>query len=148
MRSKNIVLISGACLLKENKGKQLWFLVRQQGEEKWELPKVPVRKGESSVRAILRAMGERGGMGTRVLEEVGRAGGITTVNGKILPQRFIYYLMTLRSSSSESIGFPEYNWFEFPQTLKELSSKREKLILKAAKKEFEKWEKIHRRKKS
>lgn len=130
--SKNLVLVAGACIFKENRGVLKWFLVKQNDEDKWEIPKVLVRKGESSVRAVLRMIGEKGNMTTRVLEEAGRFGGITTVNGKKLPQRHIYYLMLEKSQSGESIGFSDSTWLDYTKTLKALSSKRERSVLKAA----------------
>jgi len=130
--NKNIVLVAGACIFKENRGKIKWFLVKQSADEEWEIPKVLVRKGESSVRSVLRMMGEKGNMTTRVLEEAGRFGGITTLNGKRLPQRHIYYLMLEKSQSEEAIGFTDSNWFEYSKSLRLISSKREKSVLKAA----------------
>ena len=130
--NKNLVLVAGACIFKEKNGVIKWFLVKQNGEDNWEIPKVPVRRGESSVRAVLRMMGEKGNMTTRVLEEAGRFGGITTVNGKKLPQRHIYYLMLEKSHSGEAIGFTDSVWCEYPKTIKTLSSKREKSVLKEA----------------
>lgn len=130
--NKNIVLVAGACIFKEKRGNTKWFLVKQNAEDDWEIPKVLVRKGESSVRSVLRMMGEKGNMTTRVLEEAGRFGGITTVNGKRLPQRHIYYLMLEKSQSGESIGFNDSSWFEYSKSLKLISSKREKFVLKAA----------------
>ncbi len=145
MTNRNLVLVSGACLFKERGGVRRWFVVKTKDDKGWELPKVLVRKGESSVRAVLRMLGERGGMSTRVLEEAGRAGGTTTLNGKTLPQRFIYYLMILRASS-EVIGFPEYAWFDYSKALRSLSSKREKGVLRAANKEFKRWKKRYQKK--
>ena len=122
--NKNLVLVAGACIFKEKKGVLKWFLVKQNDEDKWEIPKVLVRKGESSVRAVLRVMGEKGNMTTRVLEEAERFGGITTVNGKKLPQRHIYYLMLSRTSQGEAIGFSESAWFENSKATKILASKK------------------------
>lgn len=136
--NKNLVLVAGACAFKEKGGNLRWFLVKQNGEDDWEIPKVLVRKGESSVRAVLRMMGEKANMTTRVLEEVGRFGGITTVNGKRLPQRHIYYLMLEKSQSGEAIGFSDSTWLEYSKTLKTLLSKRERSVLKAAKIELSK----------
>lgn len=136
--NKNLVLIAGACIFKENRGRLKWFLVKQNGEDEWEIPKVPVRKGESSVRAVLRMMGEKGNMSTKVLEEAGRFGSVTTVNGKKLPQRHIYYLMLERSQSGETIGFADSVWFDLSKSIKNLSSKREIAVLKAANTELAK----------
>jgi hypothetical protein len=130
--NKNMVLVSGACIFKEVRGNIKWFVVKQNDEDNWEIPKVLVRKGESSVRGALRMMGEKGNMTTRVLEEAGRFGGITTVNGKKLPQRYIYYLMLSRASSGEAIGFTENAWLEYKKAIKILNSKREKSVLKQA----------------
>ncbi len=148
MFNKNLVLISGACIFRDVKGQNRWFLIKPNDTEEWEVPKVLVRKGESSVRAALRMMGEKGGMTTRVLEEAGRAGGVTTVNGRTFPQRHIYYLMVAKSMSGEAIGFEDYKWFEYKKALNELSSKRERTMLKAAKETLEKWRKERQKKTS
>ena len=129
---KNLVLISGSILYKEESGKIQFFLVKEQEDGGWEFPKVVVRKGESSVRAALRIMGEKGGMTTKVLEEAGRAGGVTTSGGNTFPQRHLYYLMVLKSKSEEEIGFSETLWLDYSATMKKLYSKREKTMLKAA----------------
>ncbi|MCH7641557.1 NUDIX domain-containing protein [Patescibacteria group bacterium] len=137
----NLVLVSGAVVFKEGRGKRRWFIVMQGEEDGWEIPKVFVRKGESSVRAALRMMGEQGGMTTQVLEEAGRAGGVTTVNEKILPQRHLYYLMVLLSETSEAIGFDKFQWLEYAKAVRALSSKRERVMLRQARKELRKWKK-------
>jgi len=142
---KNTVLISGAIVFREQHGKTRWFVVKQgNGEEIWEIPKIMVRKGESSVRAALRMMGEKGGMTTRVLEEAGRAGGVVTLNNKILPQRHLYYLMLLKSGTKEAFGFGNYLWLEYANAVHKLSSKRERAMLKAARGVMETWKKERR----
>ncbi len=137
----NLVLVSGAVVFKEGRGKRRWFIVMQGEEDGWEIPKVFVRKGESSVRAAIRMMGEQGGMTTQVLEEAGRAGGVTTVNEKILPQRHLYYLMVLLPGVSEAIGFDKSRWLEYAKAVRALSSKRERVMLRQARKELRKWKK-------
>jgi len=139
MIDKNTVLISGACLFREVRGKRQWFLVKQTKAGEWEIPKVLTRKGESSVRAALR-------ISARVLEEAGRAGGATTINGKTLPQRHIYYLMLTKTTPVESIGFPESAWLDYSNAVKKLSSKREKQMLKSAREVLEKWKKANQKK--
>ena len=106
-----------------------------------------VRKGESSVREALRMMAEKGGMTVWVLEEVGRAGGVSTVNDKTIPQRYIYYLLLNKIPGGEAIGFNDSAWFEFPKAVKEVYSKREKQMLKAAKQVYTLWQKERRKKK-
>lgn len=140
---KNIVLVSAAVVFRnqKNKNKLKWFLTKQGADGEWEIPKVIVRKGESSVRAALRMTGEKGSMTTQVLEEVGRAGGVTTINGKILPQRYIYYLMILRSASNEPMGFTQHLWLEYAKAVRKLPSKRERAMLKQARKVFRRWKK-------
>jgi hypothetical protein len=144
---KNLVLISGAIVFKQEGKKVRWFIAKQQDDGDWEIPKVPVRKAESSVRAALRMMGEKGGMTTKVLEEVGRAGGVTTINGKVLPQRHLYYLMILKSASKETIGFHEDAWLEYAKAVRKLSSKRERAMLKEARKKYRSWKKEREKKK-
>ncbi len=136
-----MVIVASAVIF-DNKGtKPRWFISKTEEDGDWEFPKIVSRKTESSVRATIRMMGEKGGMSTKVIEEVGRAGGVTSVNGKTLPQRHIYYLHRLKSKSSEPVGFVDSGWFEYNSALKKLSSKREQGMLKEAKKEFKEWKK-------
>lgn len=135
-----VVLISSAVVFKKVGKKDLWFLVKSS-EGEWEIPRTVVRKGESSVRASLRMMGEQGGMTTRVLEEAGRAGGVTTINDKTLPQRHLYYLTRLLEEEGEAIGFEEFVWLEYAKAIRKLPSKRERSMLKQARKELRIWRK-------
>jgi len=144
--NRRLILVSGGCVAKLNKQKTYWFVTKQSDDgDFWELPKVIVRKGESSVRAIIRAIGEKGGMTARILEEVGRAGGTRASNGRVFPQRFIYYLMLLKSKPSEAVGFVDSVWLEFPNAIRKLSMKREKEILREAKRKLKEWERKNQR---
>lgn len=137
--NNNLVLVSAVIIYKDIRGGRRWFIVRHSEDGDWEIPKVVVRKVESSVRAVIRMIGEQGGMSIRVLEEAGRAGGVTRVNNKILPQRHIYYLAAHLSSEGEVIGFEEHAWLDYAKTVRRLSSKRERRMLKQANKELKKW---------
>lgn len=137
----NVVLVSSAVLFKEENGKDLWFLVKHSDSNDWEMPRTIVRKGESSVRASIRMIGEQGAITARVLEEVGRAGGVTTINDKTMPQRHLYYLMRLLSASGETIGFDEVVWLDYAKAVRKLTSKRERMMLQSAKKELANWRK-------
>ena len=135
----NTLLISGAVVVKKaQNGRKYWFLVRQSEDEGWEIPKVVVRKGESSVRASIRMTGEQGGITAQALEEAGRSGGSTTLNGKVVPRRSIYYLMLFKASG-EILGFLEHGWFEYASARKKISTKTEKDMLKQANQEYGKW---------
>jgi ADP-ribose pyrophosphatase YjhB (NUDIX family) len=141
INDKNLVLVSGACAFREVHGKISWFLIKIPDADNWEIPKVLVRKGESSVRASLRLMSEKGGMNVRVLEEAGRSGGVTSINGKTFPQRHIYYLMLTKFASEEPLGFTDYTWLEYSKAARKIASKREKQMLKAAKTTLIDWKK-------
>lgn len=108
MIDKKLVLVSGAIVFKETRGKKRWFLIKKEEEgSEWEIPKIMARKTESSARAAIRLMAEQASMDAKVLEEAGRAGGSTTVNGKAVPQRYLYYLMVLQGGG-EILGFDEF----------------------------------------
>jgi len=145
---KNSILISVAVLFREQQGKVSWFVTKKSDDNTWELPKVIVRKGESSVRAIIRVMGEKGGMTTRVLEEAGRTNGVVTSDNKTIQQRFIYYLILLKAGSSEAVGFGEYAWLEYSKAFKKLTSKKEKTMLKSAKETPKIWKKEKKNRKN
>lgn len=145
--NNNFVLIGGVCLFKEEEGKTFWLLTKTNTESDWELPKIIVRKVESSVRAVLRMLGEQGGMSVRVIEEAGRTSGATTINNKVVPQKVIYYLARQKSSEGEIIGFSEFTWVEYPKALKKLSQKKEIQMLTAARDEYKEWLKRRKKKK-
>ncbi len=139
------ILIGGAIIFRDYRGKRQFLVIKTKDGE-WEIPKVTVRRGESSVRAVLRMAGEQGGMTTKVLEEAGRANGNTVLNGKSLVQRFYYYLMMQRSGTGEMIGFDEFKWMEYGNAVKKISIKREKEMLKSAREVLKEWEKTHNKK--
>ncbi len=141
---KNLVLVSGSIVFRNDSGKEKFFLIKNSENGDWEFPKILVRKGESSVRASLRNMGEKGAMTTNVLEEAGRAGGVTTTGGKTYPQRHLYYLMILKSKAEEEIGFGQTTWLEYSAALRKLTTKREKSMLKAA---WKIWKNLKKKKK-
>lgn len=126
------VLVGGAVVIRETKGKKEFMLVKQKEDSEWEIPKVAVRKGESSVRAVIRMTAEQAGMSTRILEEAGRAASNSVINGKAVSQKLYYYLMLQKSGAADAIGFFDFQWLEFAQAAKKLSLKREKEMLKNA----------------
>jgi hypothetical protein len=140
MTNKNQVTISGAIVFKDYGGKRKYLIVKQGGSDNWEIPKITVRRGESSVRASLRMTGEIAGMNARVLEEAGRAGGATVVNGRSVPVKYYYYIL-VQKSAGEMIGFDEFSWQEFRSAQAKLYLKREKDMLKSAKDYLKQWDK-------
>lgn len=139
---KNTVLISVACLFKEVRGgKRKWMSVQPEEGSQWELPRIAVRKGESSARASIRMCGEQLGINAQVLEEAGRAGGITTVGKKTLPQRTLYYLLIERDAAEEVLAFYDSKWLDYAKTVRNLPTKRDRQMIKAARVEQRKWKK-------
>lgn len=137
------VLIGGAVVFRDNRGKRQFLLVKQKEEGDWEIPKVTVRRGESSVRAVIRMTTEQGGMSARVLEEAGRASGNVIVNGKSIPEKFYYYLMVQKAGGVDVIGFFDFKWLEYKDAVRKVVLKREKDILKEGKEVLKEWEKTH-----
>ncbi len=143
---KQIISTGGALIFKDSRGKRTFLLTKQNEGDNWEIPKITVRRGESSVRSVIRMTSEMAGINAKVLEEAGRASGAATVNGKVLPQKYYYYLMMLKAGGSDPIGFFDSKWMDFSKALKALSLKREKDILKEGKKVLKEWEKLHPKK--
>ncbi len=139
------ISIGVAMVFRDFKGKRQWFIVRQKEEDDWELPKVTVRKGESSVRSVIRLTGEQAGMTVRVLEEAGRASSSTIINGKSIPQKIYYYLMVQKSGGLDPIGFQEFQWLEYGQAVKKVTVKRDKEMFLEAKNVLKEWEKNHKK---
>jgi len=146
MNNKNNqqIVIGGAIVFRDYRGKRQYLLVKTKEDGDWEIPKVIVRKGESSVRSVIRLTGEQGGMTTRVLEEVGRSTGTTILNGKSLPQKFYYYLLLQKGGSSDLIGFVEFKWLEYGEAVKKVILKREKDMFRLSREVLKLWEKTHK----
>ena len=138
------MVIGGAIVFRDNRGKRQFLLVKGKEDGDWEIPKVIVRKGESSVRSVIRLTGEQGGMTTRVLEEAGRTTGTTIINGKSVPQKYYYYLLLSKGGSSDLIGFLEFKWLEYGEAVKRVPLKREKDMFKLAREVLKLWEKTHK----
>lgn len=144
MKNNNEVLVGGAVVFKEGKGKKL-FLLSKNNDGDWEVLKTTVRRGESSVRAVIRYTSEQGNMNARVLDEAGRASGTATVNTRTVTQKYIYYLLYFKAGA-EVMGLGEVDWFDKEQSMKKLALKREKDILKEANVMIKEWEKKHKKK--
>ncbi len=109
LNSHNLMLVAGAVVFRKAKNGRIgWFLIEDVQNKRWELPKAVVRKGESSVRTVMRVMGEQGGMNCKIIEEAGRGGRqALMVNGKKTPRRIIYYLV-FGKSAGEVLGFEKH----------------------------------------
>ncbi len=138
------ISIGGAVVFRDNRGKRQFLVVKQKEEVGWEIPKVTVRKGESSVRAVIRMTGEQGGMTARVLEEAGRVSTTTVINGRSIPQKYYYYLMLQKAGALEIVGMGDYQWLEYGQASKKLVLKRDRDMLKGGKDVLKEWEKTHK----
>ncbi|MBX4206150.1 NUDIX domain-containing protein [Candidatus Microgenomates bacterium] len=121
------ILVGGSVVYKKDNGKTTWFLVKQDMDSDWELPKTNVRRGESSVRSVIRAMAEQGGMKAKVLEEVGRNTKAVMHNGKPIDQKVIFYLLIERGGG-EALGFAEYQWMDYAKASKKLDKKDQKML--------------------
>ena len=135
----NNISIGGALVYKEVRGKRSYMVVTN-ADGNWEVPKVTVRRGESSVRAVIRMTGEIAGMNARILEEVGRYSTVVFVNGKTVNQKTYYYLLILKSAG-EVLGFIKYQWVDSKKAQKIIELKREKDLIKAAEDMIKGWEK-------
>ena len=140
------ILIGGAIVFRDNRGKKQFLLVKQKEGDGWEIPKVIVRKGESSARAVIRLISEQGGMTARILEEAARLNGTLIINGKPVPQKYYYYLMLQKGASGEVIGFNDFKWVDFDNAVKTISLKKEQDVMKNALDVLKEWEKTHNRK--
>lgn len=136
---KNIVLLAAGVVGKIERGKFKFFLVKNNEESEWELPKLTVRKTESSVRAVLRMIGEQAGMRARILDEASRFNSSQQVGGKLVNQKIFYYALIHKADSGENIGFFETAWLDYPKAVKKLTLKREKDSLSSANKILKDW---------
>jgi hypothetical protein len=138
---KNTILISAAVAFKDFPNGEKYFVVKQPETNDWEIVKVIVRKGESSVRAILRIMAERAGLSTRILDEVGRSKSTVSNGKKMSTQLCLYYLLLVKTGSKEPIGFNEYLWLDYQKAIKKVASKKDAAMIKDAREMIKLWKK-------
>lgn len=143
-KSNQQILIGGAIIFRDSRGKRQFLLVKTKEDGDWEIPKVTVRRGESSVRAVIRLTAEQGGISARVLEEAGRYSVNAVVNGTSTPQKHYYYLMFQKGGSSELIGFYDHKWLNASDIANKLTSKKEKEMYKLAREVLKEWEVTHK----
>ena len=137
-------LVSIGVIHKVYRGKLTWFVCKTNENGDWELPRTTVRRGESSVRAILRLTVEQALMRNRVLEEAYRTTAVVKTNGRAVTQKQIYYLM-VQKEAGETLGFAGFHWLEYSKAIKKLASKKDQVALKNARdvlKELEKKAKV------
>lgn len=139
------MIVSGAVLFKNVGGSNRYFVVQDPSSGRWELVKLVVRKGESSVRAIIRLLGEKGGMSVRVVDEAGRFKNIATSNNKTVTQNNIFYVILFKLGSADAFGFERGLWLEYSKAHQKLSDSNEKEMLKMGHIIARKW--MERRKK-
>lgn len=139
-------LVAGAAIFRRKDGKTSWFVVKTDGDSGWQFPKGTVRRGESSVRAAIRTVGETAGLGARVLEEAGRATASTTKDGKQVTEKIIYYLMQQMVALEVNPQYfqvnPQYfqvSWYNYPKAKQKLALSREKRILSQANQTLREW---------
>ncbi len=129
---QKLILVGIAIVYRKVKDKPHWFVVKQKEDFEWELPRTNARRGESSVRSVIRMMGEQAAMNVKVQEEVGRAGGAAMIGGQTIPQKQIYYLLVCKEAH-EVLSFLDYDWLEYSKATRKLKNKKDLAMLKVAK---------------
>ena len=128
---QKLILVGAALVYKKVKDKPVWFIVKQKEDGDWEIPKTTARRGESSVRSVIRMMGEQAAMNVKVREEVGRSGGAVLISGQTVPQRTIFYLMYCKEAK-EVLAFVDFDWLDYSKAVKKVKAKKDLAMLKAA----------------
>lgn len=139
-------LVAGAVAYREKKGEPEWFVVKSKNGERWELPKSDVKRGESSVQAVIRYTQETAGLKASVLEEAGRVNVTATIQGAPIEEKVIFYLM--RNGNGEVLIPSSLNseWLKFASAKKRLSLIREQKMLTAAHDILREWQQKRTRK--
>ncbi|EKE05673.1 MAG: hypothetical protein ACD_19C00182G0001 [uncultured bacterium] len=141
---KGEMLVGGAVIFKEGKGKN-FFMLTKNNDGEFEILKSTVRRGESSVRSVIRYTSEQGNMNTRVLDEVGRATGTGMLNNKPVTFKYIYYLLLFKAGIEIS-GVGDISWYDYATASKKIKLKREKDMIKTANSMIKEWEKKKKKK--
>lgn len=133
-------LISGAAIWRKNRGITEWLVVKEKNINEWELPKGDVRRGESSVGAIIRVLREDTGIAARVLEEAGRVSLSLQKNGQKKSGHAIFYLANQVARLSHP-RILEERWLPLTSACRLIKKAKEKKILKQANSVFREWKK-------
>lgn len=144
MKNNGEILVGGAVIFREGKGKN-FFMLTKNNDGEFEILKSTVRRGESSVRAVIRYTSEQGNMNTKVLDEVGRGTSVGTVNNKSVTYKYIYYLLLFKAGA-EIMGVGDVSWFDYGAASRKLKLKREKDMLKVASQMVKEWQKKRKKK--
>lgn len=129
-------LVAGAVAYRENKGAVEWYLMKN-AKDQLELPKTDVRRGESSVSAVLRFAKETAGLRPTVLDEAGRLTVSSTKNGEEIDEKLIFYLI---QNKGQEAGFSKFGtWLKYPNARKKLSLVREQKMLSQANDAVKQW---------
>lgn len=125
-------LITGLTGYRLQNTKTEWLVTKATKDSDWELPKSGVRRGESSVSALIRAMQEEMGLKGRVLEESGRTNLIKTADGEQVNEKLLFYLVRTAPAEETKGRFAEKRWAGYTQAHKLLGLVREQKILEQA----------------
>ena len=125
-------LITGATAYRVEKAKTEWFVVKADKDSDWELPKSSVRRGESSVSALIRAMQEEIGIKGRVIEEAGRTSLSKIADGEAVNEKLLFYVVKISGAEDEKSRYSLVRWAQYGQAKKLLSLVREQKMLEQA----------------
>ena len=131
-------LVAGIVAYRDKKGGTEWFVIKTAESSGWELPKMDVRRGESSARAAIRLMDDFG-ESARILEEAGRATVSTTSNGESVDQKLIFYLMRRGIGGMVAIKKVDGKWIPYASAKRSLALVREQRILQQANAVLKTW---------
>lgn len=135
-------LIAGSTVCRKRRSQTEWLLIQAAKNGGWEFPKDAVRRGESSVSAIIRYLNEILGLRARILEEAGRATVSSTGSGETREEKLVFYLACLTGGQVQEghIRRKDIKWFPSVSATKNLSSARERRILKQASNAYREWQ--------
>lgn len=132
------LVAAGVVFRERKKGVIEWFYIKTDATNQFELPKTDVRRGESSVQAVIRHLKENGGLRVTVLEEAGRANVTTKKSGEAREEKILYYLMQHKMGNEADIRI-EGQWGILANVKKKLATSREQKILTSANTEYKEW---------
>lgn len=139
-------LVTGAVTYRDKDGGVEWYVVKSRlREDRWELPKSDVKRGESSVQAIIRHTQENLGVKATVMDEAGRLNVTTTYQGAPVEEKVIFYLMrNVRGDIVDRTNMTtEVNtygeWLKYASAKRRLSLVREQRMLAQAQGIVKEW---------
>ncbi len=126
---------AGGIVFKEEKGENLFLIIKPAGFDRWQLPKGLIDEGETSKDTAVREVEEEGGVEAEILDKLGISSYFFVWEGKRIFKSVTYFLMKYIKDTGKNHDeeVDEVLFVPFKEAYEKLTYKDDKNILEKAK---------------